>query len=886
MAHVGDFEINDRRASTTRSISQVEANLRNRGFALPDSPVMARRAVIEAKQSVDSPGAMSRDVNRALTSSMRHTGSTTRTGGSVQMAIPKVREPMSSLRDKNIPFDTTDTKQLREIRKWARLFYSTHDLVPLLIDIYSKFPLVGLEFKCKDPKIKDFYEQVFMETLDYETFLQDLGREYFISGEVNSLGHFDETLGVFSSEEILNPDSLQVSKSMFVEHERVQLLVKDMVEALREAATAGVEDEATRSEILEKNWEYQQLVQHFPEIIEAAQTNDGLDISDALISRIVNKVQPWDLRGTPHLLRSFRTLMMEESLNAAQDAVADRLYSPFILATLGVADLGDRQPWIPDQTDLDETRDMMQEALAADFRLMVHNFGLKVESVFGREAVPRFDQDYARIDKKLMQAWGIGEALISGGTGSPYASSALNREFVTNMMSAFQKAVKKHMRKRCEIIAEAQGHYDYEMKGGVRTPIMREIVEFDELTGENYTRKIPRLLVPDIQFSTLNLRDESQERAFLQALRTAGVPISDQSLSVNIPIEFEEELEKVSEEKVEKLIAEAQAMAKAAEIIQSKGLPMPPDLARYLAAQAQLDKEKAGTDTEKANAEQAQQLAENPALALEMNKAQNPGVPGVPGQPSGGAPGQPGAGKPPGLPPGGTNPQTPAQKNRLPGAEGVGEAAPIRPAASKKINGAESSGGDGASDLGVNLDNGISKNQLDNSTPSPGFEQVPINQPILDLDVKVDEEGLGQGRGKGQGQSPLVPRNRTRPPESDEQRKSMPKKSSFGQAPSSYGSVLQASIEDAEASMKRLASTSQTVRDLVEHDDFFDTLNRQGYREQIRADIDTLYPMVEVDARGVPRLASADENLHQSFTVLSEMVDQYADTFGWTPEWA
>ena len=151
---------------------------------------------------------------------------------------------------------------------------------------------------------------------------------------------------------------------------------------------------------MERTWEYQQLVKHYPEIVKAAAQDDGLDISDALVSRLVNKAAFWDLRGTPHLLRSFRTLMMEESLNAAQDAVADRLYAPLILATMGIENMGDGEPWIPDQGELDDLRDDMQNALAADFKLLVHNFGVNVQSVFGREAVPRFDQDYDRIDAK------------------------------------------------------------------------------------------------------------------------------------------------------------------------------------------------------------------------------------------------------------------------------------------------------------------------------------------------------------------------------------------------------------------------------------------------------------------------------------------------------
>jgi hypothetical protein len=96
-----------------------------------------------------------------------------------------------------------------------------------------------------------------------------------------------------------------------------------------------------------------------------------------------------------------------------------------------------------------------------------------------------------------MQAWGIGSALIMGGTGAggAYASSALNREVCEQLMVGFQKKVVRHIRKRMEIIAEAQEHYDYELKGGLRVPLYREIVEEDPETGEQRIVRVPKLLI-------------------------------------------------------------------------------------------------------------------------------------------------------------------------------------------------------------------------------------------------------------------------------------------------------------------------------------------------------------------------------------------------------
>jgi hypothetical protein len=55
-----------------------------------------------------------------------------------------------------------------------------------------------------------------------------------------------------------------------------------------------------------------------------------------LLKQVAFKITDWDDHGTPILLRGLRTLLHEEKLLASQDAIAERLYSPLILAKLGV----------------------------------------------------------------------------------------------------------------------------------------------------------------------------------------------------------------------------------------------------------------------------------------------------------------------------------------------------------------------------------------------------------------------------------------------------------------------------------------------------------------------------------------------------------------------
>lgn len=854
------------------------SKLRKMGASLSNNPSMARAEANAMGNSVDNQTLINYfGRRRASADANRQRLGSYRTGSNMQIAMPKIRQPLGTLSDKGIPFNVEDEEELKDIRRWCRLFYATHDLVPLLIDIYSKFPVVGMEFDSKDPLIKKFYEDMFLgDDLNYLEFLPDqFGREYFTVGEVTSLAHFNESLGVWSSEEILNPDMLRISRSLFVQRDRVQLLVKDLVDTLRQGpmsqANGLSSNDETPSERLQRVEEYQELQKFYPEIIQAAAQDDGLDISEALISRVVNRPSPWAKRGAPHLLRSFRTLMMEESLNAAQDAVADRLYSPLILATLGIEDMGDGEPWIPDQSELDDTRDDMQTALAADFRLMVHNFGLKVENVFGRESVPDLSGDYDRVERKLLQAWGIGEALISGGTGGAYASSALNREFVTQIMTGFQNSLKRHISKRAEVIAEAQGHYDYDLKGGQRVPIYREIVEEDPETGKEYIRKVPKLIVNDpsfVKFSTLNLRDEAQERAFIAQLKSMGVPVSDKTLSMNIDMEFDQELERQADESVQKLMATAQAMAKVQQLCDQQNLPYPPELAQHLQATLQLRQANTQTQLAEAQGVAGEEQAELQTDQIEMQKTMleqqmaggaMPGQPMMPPGAAGPAPeGPPTDGPPMGqaMPPTAAGPGAPG-----PGAAAAGQLVAGKTAAERFFG------------AGINNINGPAGSAPAGSPPSGGLG------PELPGGIPEPTKGSEAPRNRATGGDGM----RQVPEESHDQAGTQPmqtqahRMTKFKRGPSSYGTLSKVTPAQVTAQVQRLetvanwrlANEAPSVAQLVADPNFYKATNMTNYQDEISA----AWP--EIEAGGA----------HEQRSLLENMLDQFREIFGVDPTW-
>ena len=190
-------------------------------------------------------------------------------------------------------------------------------------------------------------------------------------------------------------------------------------------------------------------------------------------------------------------------------------------------------------------------------------------------------------DREL-QIFGLSKTMLSGaGEGETYAADAMNRDLVSQLLTTYQRKVKKLTTNRMEVVAEAQEHYDYEERGGIKYPLMEEVLETDPETGEQTIVEQPKLLVPDILMKTMNMQDETTEQQFKEALRESGVPISIRTRLVNVPINLQEEIEVSSDEQVELAVADAETKKKTYLALRAENLPIPPDLRELFEPKAQ-----------------------------------------------------------------------------------------------------------------------------------------------------------------------------------------------------------------------------------------------------------------------------------------------------------
>lgn len=496
----------------------------------------------------------------------------------IQFATGRPRDPLFYWRQNNLPYDFSENEELAKVRAFCRLLYQTDPIVGSCVDIFSKFPVVGAHLECKDSRLEEFYSGLFFDEdgLDYEEFMIDIGREYYTAGESWPFATFNEDLGVWDDEELLNPDDIKVERSPFLKEPRYFIRLPWTI---RQILT-------TR----QPAWEYAKLVQEYPELAAYTAENAFMPVSNVLLKQLRFKGDTFSLRGLPLLTRAMRSMLQQEMLNTALDSIADRLYTPLILCKLGASatDLGTTVPWIPTDDDLENFELALDAALAGDFRALIHNFAVDIQPVFGRENMPDLTPDFERIEDRVLQVFGLSRTFLMGAQeGQTYAADALNKQLVEQLMTRYQKYLKRHFTQRALIVAEAQEHYDYEERNGRRFVKMEEVLEIDEETGERRITEQPALLVPDLDFAVLNFRDEDTQRQFTEALRASGIPISQRTRTRGLGIDLDEERERSQDEAVADIIAQARTRRQAYIELMKAGLPIPEDLKADFAAFAQ-----------------------------------------------------------------------------------------------------------------------------------------------------------------------------------------------------------------------------------------------------------------------------------------------------------
>ncbi len=115
---------------------------RPRATTAPDQAVH-RALTLGREGTIEDPAVAEMKHNRRVNA---------KTAGAAQVsfATGRPRDPMFYWRQNNLPFDVSKNEELVKARDYCRTLYQTHPVIASAVDIFSKYPLTGMEFFFND----------------------------------------------------------------------------------------------------------------------------------------------------------------------------------------------------------------------------------------------------------------------------------------------------------------------------------------------------------------------------------------------------------------------------------------------------------------------------------------------------------------------------------------------------------------------------------------------------------------------------------------------------------------------------------------------------------------------------------------------------------------
>ena len=492
-----------------------------------------------------------------------------------QYAVPRVFDPAMQKRigsrgygyNNYLDIDN-DEESRRNLLDGIDVIMKTNPVMRACLEVYSRYPVAGAYLECKNKDVEEFFSEIFFDDLDYENYLIDVGREYWKYGEVFCNGIWDDELGLWTEEELIDPRDMQIISIPFTSQNLLKYVPSE--DARKVASSNDLAGKIFRDE----NKEFADLIRSGQDII----------LSPDRCIHLANKDSVRDLHGTPVALRAWNTLRLEDRLQSAMLATADRMYAPLLLFSLG-GNLADGTPYIPTPAAISSFRSTLDQALSSDFRALITNQFVNVQEVIRGDKMANFKNDIDMYDDRLFMAWGLSSSILKPASG-PYATSAMEFELASQMLRSYQKCLCELYNRRAAFVAEAHQIYDYDIKGGVKIDKneWREVWDESANDGEGgfVIKEVPKLLYPELKMQTINFNTTEKTRDFLMQLYKAGIPVARQNLFTGTDIDYQSTAEQASQEKINSEIQKAKEHKAIYESCIQQGIPVPPDTAKFI----------------------------------------------------------------------------------------------------------------------------------------------------------------------------------------------------------------------------------------------------------------------------------------------------------------
>jgi hypothetical protein len=406
----------------------------------------------------------------------------------------------------------------REINQFCRHFYRVNSLVHSAINFHSEFAINGFTNVCEDKVIKKYFDELAFDKLKLPDFLSFIGLEYYKLANVLPFGVWNEGEGRWERFITLNPDYVEIEKTLFSPEPILKL---DPDEGLKRIV------QNKKPEHL-----YRQLD---PAIIAFINKGQKIPLSDLIIetedgeiefpqcTHIARKSSQYEVYGTPMIMAGLKTLIYEDILIRAQFAIAKRHWKPIKLVKVG------DENHEPTADILDAVEEALKYADADSNAFLVWHHYINVEYIASAGHILPLNAEYDNVDKKLMRALEISDAVLTN-QGMTFANASISLRVMVNKYLRFQKMLSEWIKNFIyKPVAQVQGFYRSNEEGK------------------------QELVIPDIEWELTRLQDDAQLKTVYSGLQQKGL-MSKHTLMANIGLDYEKEKKLMQQEKQDDLI--------------------------------------------------------------------------------------------------------------------------------------------------------------------------------------------------------------------------------------------------------------------------------------------------------------------------------------------
>ena len=390
------------------------------------------------------------------------------------------------------------------------------------LDFYANFAMNGFKLECPNGAIREYFEKLCRETLDFDKWLPKIAHEYFSYGDCFAMcemkcGHChgtgtDEKTqrpcthegATWTGISIFDPNTIEVTPSGLFSGsgDVINWIPNDQ---LVEICTKG-KPEAIYNQIP-------------PAIREQIKAKQPISLNPIAVTHLKCGNATYETYGTSLIRRLFPILAYRDKLRQAQWIVAERHILPIKYVKVG----SDTRPASDD--DLAAVEEQFAQLANDPLITLILHHAVEIDYVGAAGKVLQLTNEYEMISDEILGGMQMNKALVHG-EGPNYSSAQVGLDALAARLQSFRN----------------------EMKSWIEQKIFKPIAEWNNFTSPSL-KGIDEIIYPHIVFNDMGLKDNNQEIANLLQLRARN-EISLQTLLSKFDIDYDDEVEKLRQEEM------------------------------------------------------------------------------------------------------------------------------------------------------------------------------------------------------------------------------------------------------------------------------------------------------------------------------------------------